>query len=508
MEFHLAMEVEANQRSGLPQAESERLARIRIGSIPEAMENVRDARRLGWLEGSAGDLRQAWRALRRRPGYLLIGLTVLSAAVAVNTLVFAILYGVLLRPLPYPEPERLVRLYESSTFQPKFPLSIYHFQQNIQSSRTLESQALYTQSDMQFLHEERAEMVTAVAISDQFFRVLGASPVLGRGFLPAEMLRAARVVVLSHEFWTRRLKADPGVVGRTIRLDREEWTVVGIAPRGFEHVGGEFRSPLQGSTVAIWRPLPMDVNPRSARASHYTNAVARLKPGVTVEEARQDLNGILTQLGAVVLGSGGEFAIHGGDSGDRRQQRAGSGVSQHRGTRHRPDACTAAGAGGAGGAGRRGFASAARGACGKRGAGSMGGGTRSGRGGGGVSDAALVGSPGVSSRARDRAAHARGAILDRGGSRHQHDRGLGGGASGGARRSGASLARRFANVGGLALQHAIPRRAGGRADDAGLRAVLCGRAVAQKLAQPGPARSRFSSVGRIDIRADVPAERL
>ena len=194
MRFHLDMEAEAGMRRGLSRAEAERQARIRAGSVTSSLEAVHDQRGFEWLDGAAADLRQAWTALRRRPGFLLTAGGALAAAVAVTTLVFTMVYGVLLRPLPYRDPDRLVRIFEQSASRPKFPVSIYNYLEDVRSNRTLSAIALYTRNDMQLMHEERAERVTAVAITDSFFPTLGVSPVLGRNFLPSEMVGAARVV--------------------------------------------------------------------------------------------------------------------------------------------------------------------------------------------------------------------------------------------------------------------------------------------------------------------------
>lgn len=300
MRFHLEMEVEAGMRRGLSRAEAERNARHRAGSLVSSGDAVHDQSGFAWLDGAFIDLRQAWTALRRRPGFLFTAGGALAAAVAVNTLVFAIVYGVLLRPLPYPQPERLVRVFEDSVASPKFPVSIYNYQEDLKSNRTLAGIALYVREDMQLMHDERAEQLTTVAITDTFFPTLEVAPALGRNFLNSEMLHSAHVVILSHEFWSGRLNADPAIIGKTLRLDREPWTVVGVAPRGFEHVGGSYRSPLQGETVAIWRPLPMETtkeNENCQKGCHYTNAIARLAPGVSMAAAAGDLNRIMDDLG-------------------------------------------------------------------------------------------------------------------------------------------------------------------------------------------------------------------
>ena len=299
MRFHLDLEIEAGMRRGLSCEEAARVARLRVGSITSSAEAVRDQRGFAALDGFTADLRQAWTALRRRPGFLFTAGGALAAAVAANTLVFAIVYGVLLRPLPYPDPDRLVRVFEQSVTQPKFPLSIYNYQEDLKSNRTLAGLALYVREDMQLMHEERPEQLTAVAISDTFFPTLGSTPVMGRNFQPSDMLRSARVVILSHSFWSTRLNADPSIIGKTLRLDRENWTVIGVAPRGFAHVGGSYRSPLHGENVAIWRPLPLETTAQNAncqKGCHYTNAIARLAPGVSLAGAADDLNRIMDDL--------------------------------------------------------------------------------------------------------------------------------------------------------------------------------------------------------------------
>jgi predicted permease len=101
---------------------------------------------------------------------------------------------------------------------------------------------------------------------------------------------------LSHSFWKSRFDGDPSIIGKQIRLNRENWTVVGVLPEGFQHIGGSYRSPLQGDTVAVWRPLGLDLNDNAQRAWHFTNAVARLRPGVSSVAASEDLNRILDDL--------------------------------------------------------------------------------------------------------------------------------------------------------------------------------------------------------------------
>ena len=151
MRFHSDMEIEAGLRRGLAREEAERQARLRAGFVDTALDQVRDQRGLGWLDGTAMDLRHAWSALGRRPGFLVVAGGALAAAVAMNTLIFTIVDGVILRPLPYPEPERLVRVYQFTPRNPKFPVSIYNYLEDKRENRTLDGIGLYTRDDLHLL---------------------------------------------------------------------------------------------------------------------------------------------------------------------------------------------------------------------------------------------------------------------------------------------------------------------------------------------------------------------
>ncbi|WP_321476263.1 ABC transporter permease [uncultured Paludibaculum sp.] len=294
VEFHLQMETDAGLRRGLSVEEARRQARLKCGYESAAVEEIRDQRLLGWLDGTLGDLRQAVVALRRHRGFTSIALAALALAVALNTLIFTMLDGVLLRPLPYPHPERLVRIFEATPRNPKWPVSMGNFADIRHLNKTLDSAGLYTEDDLQLMHGEVPERLTSMSVSHDFFTTVGILPALGRNFEPADSQAAkARVVILSNLLWRTRFQSDASIVGRTIRLNRESWTVVGVLPPGFQHVGGSYRSPLQGDTVDLWYPLK--VNPES-RGSHFTNLIARMKPGVTLEQMRQDAQAMSAEL--------------------------------------------------------------------------------------------------------------------------------------------------------------------------------------------------------------------
>jgi macrolide transport system ATP-binding/permease protein len=296
MKFHLDMEIEAGRRRGLSDEEARRQAVLHAGTIPRAMEETRDEQPFAWLTGILTDLRHSWVGLLRQPGFLAISVAVLTLAVAANTLIFTIVNGVLLKPLPYRDPERLVRIFEWSERYPKFPVSILNYQEDKRESQTLESIGLYTGADMELMHGETPERLSGVRVTHDFFSTLGVQPMIGRNFQESELKNSTRLVILGHTMWRTRFQSDPNVVGKTIRLNRDNWTVIGVMPEGFQHTGGTYRSPLQGETVDLWLPLGIDLRESGLRFWHFTNAVARLKPGVTMEVASQDLNRIMDEL--------------------------------------------------------------------------------------------------------------------------------------------------------------------------------------------------------------------
>ena len=296
LQFHLDMEVEAGIRGGLSPEDARRHARLRAGQLSDGMESTRAALGIRWIDGMAADLRHAFRALTRNRSFGAVAVLVLAATVAVNTLIFFMLEGVILRALPYRSPERLVRLYEISRTEPKFPMSIGRYLDDRASASALDGIALYTGQDMELSGTAGgSKRLTGVAITSEYFSVLGRAPLLGRAFEDADLRRGVHHVMLSARAWRRDFQADPSIVGKSIRLNREPWTVVGVAPDGFQHVGGDYRSPLQGETVDIWLPLTVEGSEGMLRFSHFCNAIARIRDGFTTAQARQELEALGTK---------------------------------------------------------------------------------------------------------------------------------------------------------------------------------------------------------------------
>jgi putative ABC transport system permease protein len=237
------------------------------------------------------DVRYGVRLLRRSPAFAATAMLTLALAIGANTAVFSAVKGVLIAPLPYPDPDRLVRLFEEAATAPHFPMAPNDFRDYRAELRTFEGLAAYIRNDLQIADGGRAEQLRAMQVTSGFFKVLGYSPTIGREFEPADELAGSDdVVVLSQALWLRRFSGDPSIVGRPIRLSGRTFKVIGVLPPGFQHVGGTYRTYRHGEAVDAWWVLrvPRDEQ-RSDRFSHYFNVVGRTRTDATPAAVAEDL---------------------------------------------------------------------------------------------------------------------------------------------------------------------------------------------------------------------------
>ena len=233
------------------------------------------------------DIRFGVRTLAKTPATTLAALIALALGIGANSAIFSVVSGVLLRPLPYSEPDRLmsVMMKNPEAGFPHFSVSPPDFQDLRRQNRTFEGMAASASGRFNLTGGERPESLQGAAVSSGFFHVLRMDPVLGQGFRPEEETKGgAKVVVLSDGLWRHRFGADRGIVGRGIKLDGEAYTVLGVAPPGMDYPGKR----------DLWVPLTID--PKEVRGGHYLRVVGRLKPGVSVERARTDLAEIAARL--------------------------------------------------------------------------------------------------------------------------------------------------------------------------------------------------------------------
>jgi putative ABC transport system permease protein len=238
------------------------------------------------------DIRYGVRALLRSPGFAFVAVVALALGVGANTAIFSVVKAVLLKPLPYPESQRLVWLREvnPSNDIPDEPASAPNYNDWRTDARSFEGVAAYTDTAMTLTGEGEPERIPAAATSANFFRVLGVAPALGRDFQPEEEAAGKnRVVVISHGLWRRRFGANRNVIGQTLSFGGNPYTVVGVAPP-------DFKNPVPGAKAAeLWLPIAFNFD-ESRRRSDFLSVFARLKPGATVEQARAEMSGIGARL--------------------------------------------------------------------------------------------------------------------------------------------------------------------------------------------------------------------
>jgi putative ABC transport system permease protein len=234
------------------------------------------------------DLRYAFRILRKDFSVTAAAILILALGIGSTTLVFSLANGLLLRPLPYWQPERIIAVTESSPKDPNetTQISFPNYFDIRNRTRLLEDIGVYDNNQAAVRGEGSAERIPSAVVSDGVFRVLGVEPLLGRAIsLEDDTPGGPKVVLLSEELWQRRYGRDPHILGRTLQIDDSRWTVIGVMP-------ARFHFPDRAD---LWFPLQM--NPLKApRTDYFLRAVARLKPGVSVEQATSELESLLEQI--------------------------------------------------------------------------------------------------------------------------------------------------------------------------------------------------------------------
>jgi len=240
------------------------------------------------------DLQFGLRLLRKNPAFTAVAILTLGLSIGANSAIFDVVNGVLLKPLPYKDPDRIVRVFENHPRSPKFPISPANFLDYRERNDVFEDFCTFLRRDLDLTIDGRPERLTGMSVSHGFFRLLGFEPELGRAFLPTDEIEGnQRVAIISHSIWERYFGKDPAIIGSPITLSGMPFTIVGVMRPGLQHVGGEYRSLPHGGAVDVWWPLPMDPK---YRTSHFLNAVARIKPQLTREQAEAGMNIIAAQL--------------------------------------------------------------------------------------------------------------------------------------------------------------------------------------------------------------------
>jgi predicted permease len=281
LNFHLEMEAAANRGHGMSPEEARRAALLSFGGVERTKEEVRDAWGVRVLEELAADLRYAWRTLRKSPSFAWMAVLTLALGIGANTAMFSVVNGVLLRPLPYPQPERLLSLFPDAAI-PHGGLEILR-----ERARSYDHLAAFGfPAAISLTGSGEPERLVGLEVTPDLFATLGVGAEIGRPLQPSEEGAGRdRVVVLSHGLWERRFGASPAVVGSMITLGGVDRLVIGVMPRSFN---------FPSSQVDLWIPAPFAPNDIGVHwAGSWLHPVGRLRPGVTAARAAAEVHALV-----------------------------------------------------------------------------------------------------------------------------------------------------------------------------------------------------------------------
>jgi predicted permease len=283
---HLEMLTEENIRSGMSQEEAQRAARIELGGIEQVKEQVREQQLGNWLHSVMSDCRYGLRQLRKNPGATAIMVLTLALAIGATTAIFSVVYGVLLRPLPYNDASRIMAVFEINFKGTWSHLADPNFDDFRDQNRSFQAIAKYNYDVVSVSGASQPTRTTVASISPDFLKVFGVQPIYGRGFDSSDARKGAgRTVLVSYGYWKQDLQSPSDLSQSRLKIDGAVYSVIGVLPP-------EFRFPAD---VDLWLPTDLD-GESTSRTSHNYYAVGRLRDGVTVEQANQDISAIARRI--------------------------------------------------------------------------------------------------------------------------------------------------------------------------------------------------------------------
>jgi putative ABC transport system permease protein len=286
IESHLELEEEQLRAEGLSDREARHAARRAFGNVTRARERFYESHRLVWVDQFRQDLHYAWRMLRKSPGFTAVAVLTLALGIGASTALFSVVDCLLLRPLPYPDGDRLAVIWSQPPEGFVSSMSPANFLDFRDQSHSFERMGAITQADFNVRIHGMAERLSGFKATADLFDTLGMKPVLGRSFTAADDRPGApRVAMLSYGAWQRRFGGDPRVAGRTLNVDGTPCTIIGVTPSNFRFIFGP----------EMWLPLALD--PAAApRDFHVLAVLGKLKRGVSLDQARTELKGIARNL--------------------------------------------------------------------------------------------------------------------------------------------------------------------------------------------------------------------
>jgi putative ABC transport system permease protein len=294
---HLALLTDRFIGQGMSPEEAQYAARRQFGGITQMSEHLRDRGSLPLVESLFQDVRYAIRQLRQAPAFTIAAVVTLALGIGANTAVFAVVNAVLLRPLPYAEPDRIVAFRLRDTRGTPHPSSLSYptFFDFRKHTQVFEHLVCYRDNQFSLAGPTAATHVDGEIVSWDLFSMLRVQPELGRGFLPEEEKPGTHVAVLSHDLWQRKLGGNKNIVGQHVTINGKLFTIVGIAPR-------DFHFPTESPAVQLWTTLAEDASVSEftpvteQRGARILDVVGRLKAGVTIEKARAQMDAIAADL--------------------------------------------------------------------------------------------------------------------------------------------------------------------------------------------------------------------
>jgi putative ABC transport system permease protein len=289
LESHVQLHTDDNIRAGMTPDEARRRALVRLGGVEQTKERYRDRASLPWLETALQDLRGSARLMRRTPGFTLVAILTLAIGIGANTVMFSVVNTVLLRPLPYHDPDQLMSVQALGRNGGRITTAGPDFYAFRERNRTLDFLDAHYNGAFNLTGGSEAERLPGLIASSGFFSSLGTPPALGRGFIAAdEQWGSHRVVLLTDGLWKRRFGANPAIVGESITLNTQPYTVIGVLPPSFSFLGRDLQ-------VFV----PMAFEPGDNMNSHnnyFLNMFGRLKPDVPAATASADFNRIAEDI--------------------------------------------------------------------------------------------------------------------------------------------------------------------------------------------------------------------
>lgn len=289
LQFHIEMRVREEVALGRTAAEARRIAYRAMEGLEQHKEECRDMRRVSYVEQTLQDVRYALRMIARSPAFSLTAVITLALGIGANTAIFSTIDSVLLRPLPFADPDRLVMVWEDNARAgyPKNTPAPGNFADWVVRNRVFSEMAATRGTRANLTGDGVPEFVFGRKVTASFFSVLGVQPQVGRTFSAEEERTNTPVVVISHALWSRRYQSDRAVIGKAIVMDGAKVTVIGVMPREFI-----FRQ----RDADYWTPIAFTAADRQQRGNHMLNVIARLKPGVTLEQARRDMSAVAATM--------------------------------------------------------------------------------------------------------------------------------------------------------------------------------------------------------------------